>query len=407
MLRRPATVLTLTSEDIADYEDRAAERIRAAELEARQRAAEAHARARHDASSATAALRRAALAAATPTVGSSASRYHGNGATGIDFHGTRVLSSPAEHQFSDDEEEESDVSEMETSYYARAQSQAARVSLARGQALQQARGYAEEADDDDEEQEVEMEYDSDGRAIDDQPPQQRRLRNPQRLALDDNNFLPSSQPSAATTAPTETPPNPRDTRHGSTNPPAIHQPRRTVRERTAEATPPIRETRRGGGGGGGHAQQADAPPPPPVRETRTRSTRGASAGAGARRASTSSPPPAPTRATAATTRTRGPAGAAGEQPPTARETRRRSHAPAAASADPSAAAAAAAAISAPSSQLVAPTTTAAGSGTTRSVSGMRGGSAAAAVTPEARVQRSRDERIGVAAPRRGRSHQAP
>jgi hypothetical protein len=30
--------------------------------------------------------------------------------------------------------------------------------------------------------------------------------------------------------------------------------------------------------------------------------------------------------------------------------------------------------------------------------------AAPAVTPEARVQRSRDERIGAAAPRRGRSH---
>ncbi|KAH6650213.1 hypothetical protein F5144DRAFT_608221 [Chaetomium tenue] len=151
MLRRPATVLSLTPEDIADYEDRAAERLRVAELEARQQVAEARARTRHDTSSTAAALRRAALAA-TPTAGPSTARYNNtNNGGGIDFHGTRVLTSPAEHQFSD--EEQSDDSEAETSYYARAQSQAARVSFGRGQVFGAAHPPHQHDDEEDEEEE--------------------------------------------------------------------------------------------------------------------------------------------------------------------------------------------------------------------------------------------------------------
>ncbi|EAQ92776.1 predicted protein [Chaetomium globosum CBS 148.51] len=155
MLRRPATVLSLTPEDIADYEDRAAERLRVAELEARQQVAEARARTRHDTSSTAAALRRAALAA-TPTAGPSTGRYNStNNGGGIDFHGTRVLTSPAEHQFSD--EEQSDDSEAETSYYARAQSQAARVSFGRGQVFGAAHLSHPHDDEEDEEEELDAE----------------------------------------------------------------------------------------------------------------------------------------------------------------------------------------------------------------------------------------------------------
>ncbi|KAJ4296049.1 hypothetical protein N0V88_004751 [Collariella sp. IMI 366227] len=148
-------ILSITPEDIADYEERAADRARALELEARQQAAEAQARARREALS-----RRSHAAASTPTAGGRGGSIH-NGGGGLDFGArNRRMLSPAEHRFSDYDDDDDDDEEAETSYYARAQAQAARVvsfgalsSPGAGRAIprpvEQQESEEEEEDDDD------------------------------------------------------------------------------------------------------------------------------------------------------------------------------------------------------------------------------------------------------------------
>ncbi|KAL2123223.1 hypothetical protein VTJ04DRAFT_3678 [Mycothermus thermophilus] len=394
---------------LAEYEDRAAERARAAEVTARQHAHDLRARARLGETSSS-----SAAPYQTPTTG------YGNAHADIDYHGHHMPSSPPEHHFTDDDDDddddhhhqalddddEDDDSEVETSYYARAQSQAARVvSFGRGQIspppppqFYGRHNVGIEDDDEDVEEEGQEEPEEEVEEEEEEEPE-------------------AYHPPATTTRhtrhgshATETPTNPRDTRHHASQHAFQNQPppiqRRSTRERTADrdqATPPVRETR--------HRRAAAAaaadpdiehhnpsedddpqPPPAPSRTTRLRSrghsTRSTTA------ASTSPPPPPaapvretrqrePRRAAAAAAATTPSASEPVHQPPPApvRETRLRHHhhqSSSSSSQQPP-----------PQSSATLPPPPASSL-------------PSAMVTPEARTQRSRDERIGVAAPRRGR-----